>query len=74
MQEWVKIALAEKGGGLIILLIGIMLAIAGSHRLLTDDLEEIGATLQDIQSKAERAAESAHKLDKRVTILELRHE
>jgi len=56
----------EKGGGLIILLTVIIVAIGGLYKLHTKRLDKIDATLL-------LNNETAHSLDKRVLVLEIRN-
>jgi len=56
----------EKGGGLIILLTVIIVAIGGLYKLHTKRLDKIDATLLHNN-------ETAHSLDKRVLVLEIRN-
>ena len=56
----------EKGGGLIILLTVIIIAIGGLYKLHTKRLDKIDATLL-------LHSETAHSLDKRILVLEIKN-
>ena len=74
MLELISSALNEKGSGLIILLTVIVLAITGSYKLLTDDLQEMHDSIKEVQKALHRDAEALHQLDKRITILQVKND
>ena len=63
MLEKITDVLYEKGGGLIIVLIGIFLAIAGSYRFIMLSVDEHDVDIKELKT-------FYHELDKRVTLLE----
>ena len=66
MQEIIK-AINERGGGLVIILVVIIMALAGLQRQHNDDVKEIQ---NDAQKRSQAVTEGLHELDKRITVLE----
>lgn len=74
MLEILTSSLNEKGSGLIIILTVLILAITGSYKLVTDDIEKIAQSIDRIEKALEDDSEALHSLDKRVTILEIKND
>ncbi len=71
MIEILKNSLNERGGGLLIILTVMILAISGSYKLLTDDLGRISKDVSINTKELYKRSEILHDLDKRITILEV---
>lgn len=71
MIEILKNSLNERGGGLLIILTVMILAISGSYKLLTDDLGRISKDVSANTKELYKRSEILHDLDKRITILEV---
>ena len=72
MIDILKQSLNDRSGLLIILAV-IILAIGGSYRLLTDDINETKANIKEITKELKKELEMLHSLDKRIMVLEIKN-
>jgi hypothetical protein len=72
MIDILKQSLNDRSGLLIILAV-IILAIGGSYRLLTDDINDTKANIKEITKDLKKELEMLHSLDKRIMVLEIKN-
>lgn len=63
--------LHDKGGALLVILTVIILAIGGSYKLLTRDLDKLEAKVDENSKIILERTQLLHDLDKRILILEI---
>lgn len=64
----------KDNNALLVILVVIILAIGGSYRLVTAEIDKIWARVEGTEKTAQSASERLHELDKRITVLEIKNE
>jgi len=70
MLEIIKIALSDKSGALTIIISVMILAIGGSHKLLSERLDDEHRDIKGLEIRIHSVSERLHVQDKRIIVLE----